>query len=193
MNGLAWKLLGAGAAVALGLVVFRTALAPDHRVRNVEFAPQMARTPARRAFDASAAMPQGVVLHGPPAGVVLYGDTTPTYGPGDAEAARAGRELRNPFAADDAAAAARGADVYAAKCAHCHAADGEGRTPATERGMIPPPSLKGARALAMADGEMFHLVTHGRGNMAAHADVVALEDRWKAVLRVRALQKEPAK
>jgi hypothetical protein len=41
----------------------------------------------------------------------------------------------------------------------------------------------------MRDGQMFHVLTKGQGNMPSYAVQVAPEDRWKAILHVRTLQK----
>jgi hypothetical protein len=54
--------------------------------------------------------------------------------------------------------------------------------------MLPPPSLKAERAVQMRDGQLFHVITRGQGNMASYAVQVRPEDRWKAILHVRALQ-----
>jgi mono/diheme cytochrome c family protein len=123
-----------------------------------------------------------------PEGVVVRGRESFAYGPTPEEAERAGRELANPFRADDAAALARGAVVFARFCTPCHGADGEGQGPAVLRGMLPPPSLKAERAVKLRDGQAFHVITKGQGNMASYAVQVAPEDRWKAILHVRVLQ-----
>ena len=111
------------------------------------------------------------------------------YGFGSEEAVRAGAALVNPFTAD-ADALKRGERVYAITCANCHGADGETKPPAVLRGVVGPPSLLGARAMAMKDGEIFHVITKGQGKMPSHAAIVDPDDRWKAILHVRALQRE---
>ena len=114
------------------------------------------------------------------------------YGTSAAEADRAGLELVNPFKAGDAAAEARGAEVYQAFCKVCHGASGSGDGVVPRRGYPPPPSfLAGAPAL-LRDGRIFHAITYGKGNMPSYAAQVAREDRWKAVLYVRSLQKQAA-
>jgi len=45
----------------------------------------------------------------------------------------------------------------------------------------------------MRDGQLFHILTFGQGNMPAHAAQLSREDRWKAVVHIRTLQsKAPA-
>jgi mono/diheme cytochrome c family protein len=60
----------------------------------------------------------------------------------------------------------------------------------TKQGVPPPPSLLAERALRMADGQMYHIITFGQGNMAAYASQVEREDRWRVINYVRELQKE---
>ena len=40
----------------------------------------------------------------------------------------------------------------------------------------------------MPDGRIFHVITRGSGMMPAYAGQISPDDRWKAVLYVRALQ-----
>lgn len=44
----------------------------------------------------------------------------------------------------------------------------------------------------MKDGQMFHVVTYGFGNMPSYAVQVSREDRWKAILHIRDLQRKEA-
>ena len=69
-----------------------------------------------------------------------------------------------------------------------HAGDGSGQGPVVLRGMLPPPSLQAVRAVQMMDGEMFHILTMGQGNMSSYAAQIAAEDRWKVIRHVRSLQ-----
>jgi mono/diheme cytochrome c family protein len=183
MAWLAWAAVLAVATVAAGrLLTF------DPGARGLEFAPDMVRTPAVRSFAASAALPGGTSMQPLVEGVVVRGSNPFEYGFGTEEAARAGRELVNPFAATDAAALARGERIFEINCAVCHGKDGETKPPAVLRGVVAPPSLLAARATALKDGEMFHILTRGQGKMPSYASMVALEDRWKAILHVRRLQ-----
>ena len=54
-------------------------------------------------------------------------------------------------------------------CSVCHDSRGDGQGPVVSRGMLPPPSLKASRALTLSDGELFHVLTYGQGNMASYA------------------------
>ena len=177
----------AAAAGAMALVLaLRFVLVRDASQPNGEFFPDMVRSPAAKSQGDLDGEPTDRAL---PAGVVPRGRLPFRYGTGPEEAKRAGGELTNPFAATDAAALARGAEVFRVFCSVCHGAAGEADGIAVQRGMIQPPSFLAVRAMTIKDGEMFHVVTRGQGNMASYASQVAPEDRWKAILHVRSLQK----
>jgi mono/diheme cytochrome c family protein len=180
---------GALGAAAVLVLLLRMAIVQDPSRPNFEYFPDMVRGPAAQSQDVGAATPDGWSSQPLPEGVVVRGATAFRYAATPEDAERAGRELSNPFPADDAAALARGALVFARFCIVCHGADGEGGGLAVQRGMLPPPSLKAERAIKMLDGQMFHVLTKGQGNMPSYAVQVAPEDRWKAILHVRTLQK----
>ena len=82
----------------------------------------------------------------------------------------------------------RGARVFANHCAVCHGAGGGGDGPVTRRGVPPPPPLTNERAMRMPEGQLFHVLTYGQGNMASYAGQLSPEDRWAAVSHVMGLQ-----
>lgn len=166
------------------------AMQRDFTRPNYEFMPEMVHSPASAAFDANAIFADGKTLQPPPEGALAYGAERFHYGPGPEEAQRAGRELANPFAEDENVAehVARGRAVYRSFCFPCHGSGGGGDGPVAQRGYPPPPSLMAENARAMKDGQLFHVVTRGQGNMPPHAVQVAPDDRWKVALYIRSLQ-----
>jgi mono/diheme cytochrome c family protein len=166
------------------------AMRPDTSRPNYEFMPEMVHSPASAAFDANAVFADGKTLQAPPEGTLAHGAERFYYGPGPEEAQRAGLELENPFAGDDNIAdhVARGRAVYRSFCFPCHGSGGGGDGPVAQRGFPPPPSLLAEHARDMKDGQIFHLITLGQGNMPPHAAQVSPDDRWKAALYIRSLQ-----
>lgn len=177
-----------GVLSGLALVAVHAALKPDFSRRNYVMFTEMAQSRAVESFASSAELPGGQALQPLVAGVVPRGQRPPEHGPGPEEAERAGVELVQPFSPDDAAALQRGAQRFGIFCAVCHGPGGEGDGVVTQRGLPPPPSLLGARALALPDGALFHVVTWGQGKMAPFAAELSPEDRWQVVLHVRRLQ-----
>lgn len=155
-------------------------LKADTAQRNWEVLPGMMTSPAAESFTKT--------MQPPPPGTVVRGVPPLHYGATPEEAARAGRELANPFPAGDPAALARGAVVYANYCQVCHGAQGKGDGPVAQRGFPAPPPLTAEKAMGLADGQIFHILTWGQANMPSYAGQLSREDRWKAVLFVRSLQ-----
>lgn len=85
----------------------------------------------------------------------------------------------------------RGQERYNIYCAVCHgeAGDGQGRT--ADYGMTAIADLTTAPFTEMPEGEIFTYITNGSrsGRMMPYKDKLSVEDRWKVVLYVRALQR----
>ena len=174
------------AALAVTLVlnwyVRRPAVYP-----NVELAQKMAQDPGFGTFEPNTNFADGTTLRPPVAGTIARGLPPLGFGPSVVEGMRAGTELLNPISPGDPGALDRGRIVYTRYCELCHAADGKGAGPVGRRG-FPAPTLHREFAREMKDGQMFHLVTFGRGAMPAHGSQIPVNDRWKVVLHVRVLQ-----
>jgi mono/diheme cytochrome c family protein len=159
---------------------------------NVELAQTMAHGPRFDTFEPNGHFPNGMTLRSPVAGTIPRGLPPLGFGPSVVEGMRAGNELMNPLSPDDRAALERGGVVYERYCELCHAADGKGGGPVSRHGFRAPPTLHRPFARQMKDGQMFHIVTFGRGAMPGHAGQIPVSDRWKVVLHVRALQQREA-
>lgn len=156
---------------------------------NVEFMPEMVRTASYKAYSPNPNFPDGITLQMPPPNTLPRGFTPVRYQAGETEALRAGQELTNPFQPEDLAAYSRGGEVFRTWCQPCHGASGRGDGPVAMRGFPAPPPMNSQKSLAMKDGQMFHVATFGQKNMPSYAAQVSADDRWKAVLYVRSLQR----
>lgn len=134
-----------------------------------------------------------------PAGAVAFGRTSGTadaaFLKGDA-ALFEGKDAKGGFLAGfpasitvDAKLMERGQDRYTIYCAPCHGAIGDGNGITKQYGMGATPSYHDDRLRKVADGEIFNVITHGKGNMLSYADKLSAEDRWAVVAYVRALQR----
>jgi mono/diheme cytochrome c family protein len=179
-------------ARALALAPLALALAgcvrgcPSSRA-PIHINPNMDDQPKVEAFEASRFFYDGRAMREPIPGTVARGDTWAQ------DAFHTGRDVAgafvaaSPVAADDGVLA-RGAERYAIYCAPCHDARGNGRGILYERGKVPTPSLHEERIRALADGEVFDVVTHGKGLMPAYGYPIPPADRWAILAHVRRLQ-----
>lgn len=142
-------------------------------------------------FAANEHFPDGKTLQAPIPGTIPRGHMPLPYAATPEDAVRAGDDLDNPFTTEENFLR-RGAKVYAAFCIPCHGPGGRGDGPVTKRGYPPPPSLFAENSLNMKDGQIFHIVTHGQGNMPGYAAQVPPDDRWKIVFHIRSLQEKEA-
>lgn len=83
---------------------------------------------------------------------------------------------------------AHGEERYNINCSACHgvAANGEGVVKA--RGFTAIPSLVSGNVLNLKDGNIFEIITDGRGLMGSFKHNTSIKDRWAIVAYLRALQ-----
>jgi mono/diheme cytochrome c family protein len=155
---------------------------------NTEFLPEMVRSVPYDSFSANPVFADGKTLQQPVQGTIPRGFLPLHYEKTEEDLARAGRELQNPYSIEDKEAAARGAELFRRTCTPCHGPGGAGDGAIAQRGYPPPPSLLAENALNLRDGQIFHILTYGKGNMPPYAAQISREDRWKVILHIRSLQ-----
>jgi mono/diheme cytochrome c family protein len=179
--------------VLLLVAALNLLLGTDPSRPNLEFLPDMAHAVPAETFDRNANFPDRKELQAPLPGTIPRGPLPLHYKATPEDAALAGRELRNPFTADQAAHRQRGALVYGNYCQVCHGPRGEGDGPVPLRSLaLPRKSLLAENAVKMPDGQMFHVLTYGQGAMASYAGQLSRDDRWCVILHVRSLQPKAA-
>jgi mono/diheme cytochrome c family protein len=107
-----------------------------------------------------------------------WGDGIPVH-----EAKDGGRAL-----AIDAANMARGRERYTINCAVCHGDAGDGMGITSKYGLNGAASYQTDRLRQMSDGELFNTIGNGKGQMMGYAYNIAIDDRWRIVMYIRALQ-----
>jgi mono/diheme cytochrome c family protein len=148
-----------------------------------EYMPDMARGPAYKAFAPNPATRSGITLQTPVPGTIARGQRPFHYERGDAEAARAGLELANPYRSTPEVLA-RGRALYGIYCQVCHGAEGKGDGPIAGK-IPPPPSYRSDRLMAYPPGRLFHVITRGANKMPSYAAQLAPHERWQVVTYVR--------
>ena len=107
-----------------------------------------------------------------------WGDGIPVHAARDG-----GRAL-----AIDAADMARGRERYTITCSVCHGAAGDGKGITSKYGMNATASYQVDRIRAMNDGEIFNTITNGKGQMIGLGYNISIDDRWRIIMYIRALQ-----
>jgi mono/diheme cytochrome c family protein len=94
-----------------------------------------------------------------------------------------------PVTVDDALRE-RGRQRYAIYCQPCHDARGEGKGILFQRGNVPTASFHQVKILNYPDGQIFDVITNGRGLMAGYRWPIPPADRWAIVAYVRELERK---
>jgi mono/diheme cytochrome c family protein len=98
------------------------------------------------------------------------------------------RDSGMPLAVDDANMA-RGRERYNISCAVCHGAAGDGAGVVTKYGLNGVPSYHSEVLRSATDGDIFNTITNGNGQMLGYGYNITIDDRWRIVMYVRALQR----
>jgi mono/diheme cytochrome c family protein len=82
--------------------------------------------------------------------------------------------------------------LYLINCAICHGAALDGNGPLWKGGDGPypaaPRNLKDDYSKALSDGQMFHVLTYGKGQMGSYASQLNTEQRWWIIDYIRKQQ-----
>ncbi len=122
----------------------------------------------------------------PPEGTMPRNHLDYPYGPGDF--AKVKEEVKNTQERNYENLR-RGQVVYNSQCAVCHGYLGYGDGPVTLH-FPNVPSLQSAIIKNWSDGEIFHMITMGRGRMFPFSAQIIVEDRWNTIHYIRYLQEQ---
>lgn len=95
----------------------------------------------------------------------------------------AAAEVENPIKLTDEVLQS-GEQLFMQYCTPCHGTGGEGDGKVGEviGGVA---NLKGGAYINLPEGHIFHVITHGKGRMGAHASQISIERRWEIVHYVK--------
>lgn len=169
--------------------VFASGCKPNPERRELEFMPDMYRNPALKAQQEYAFLSGGSAMLVPPEGTIPRGFSP--YPFTVVEGAKAGEALRNPLPMNRETLEI-GRKYYNIHCALCHGVVGSGDGSVTlvhrEAGMPIPPELYSDKIRNdWKDGELYHTISVGQGQMPGYASRIDPMHRWAIVHYVRAL------
>lgn len=84
--------------------------------------------------------------------------------------------------------AKEGAKLYTYFCSHCHGKSGAGDGKVVTYGEYNPPNPYNGGYKDRTLGQIFHVITYGKGAMGPHGSQLNKDERWKVALHVRTLQ-----
>jgi mono/diheme cytochrome c family protein len=179
--------------VAASVTAFVSSCSKDNKKPGLEFMPDMYRSPSYEIYSENPNFKDSITLQKPPVGSVPRGYEFFAYPSSPEGYEAAGRDLKNPFEANEANLA-QGKQLYTIFCMHCHGETGagDGSLIATKKFPAPPnymtgPSSRGGMMKDLTDGKIYHTITHGLNLMGSHASQVDPEERWKITMYVRNL------
>jgi mono/diheme cytochrome c family protein len=108
-----------------------------------------------------------------------WGDGIPVH-----DAVDGGRPLQV-----DEADLARGRERYTISCEVCHGAAGDGQGITSKYGLNGAASYHVDRLRQETDGQLFDTITNGKGQMLGYGYNITIDDRWRIVMYIRALQR----
>ena len=163
----------------------------------LEWFPNMFDSPARESQEADYFAPNNSASRMPPEGTVPLGyKPYPYIGVlTSEELPGADKGLKNPVEPSKEAYA-RGEERYQIYCSPCHGVRGAGNGNVVgpyPRFVQPPPALISEKIKGWTDGQIYHIVSIGRGLMGSYAYQIEPEDRWKLILYIRKLQEHDSK
>ena len=160
---------------------------PLHPVLDMDFQAK------RKAQSESLLFSDGRAMRTPPKGTIARGHMN--NGPLNVWKNPDGSFVaKNPLEPSEAVLA-RGQQRFNINCSPCHGRSGRGGIGKEANGTVgrrwgaPIPSfIDHERVSLISDGEIFDVITAGRGTMPAYNRAITVEDRWSIIHYIRALQ-----
>jgi len=84
---------------------------------------------------------------------------------------------------------ARGRERYTISCEVCHGAVGDGKGIVSKYGLNGVASYQVDRLRQDPDGDIFNTITNGKGQMLGYGYNISIDDRWRIIMYIRALQR----
>jgi mono/diheme cytochrome c family protein len=99
----------------------------------------------------------------------------------------ADKKAKNSYIKFDGTSAGQGEAIYTKNCVSCHGNPGKGNS---MKSLTPvPPDLSSSKTQSLTDGELFYIISTGRGVMPSFSNVLSEDERWKVISYIRSFNK----
>jgi len=171
-----------------GLLFLVAGCKPSDEQRELEFMPDMYRNPAVGAQEEYDYFEMGSAMIPPPEGTVPVGFEPYPY---EVTEGALADSMENPLPLTRENLEL-GEKYYTIHCRTCHGVTGIGDGLVTQvhrtNGMPVPPSLYTDKLREWGDGQLYHTIVMGQGQMPGYGARISEKNRWAIVHYIRALQ-----
>ncbi|MEX0983282.1 MAG: c-type cytochrome [Bacteroidales bacterium] len=173
-------------------VIFTAACHRDNNHPGYDYLPEMDISRAYEAYSENPVFKDGKTMQPPVKGTVARGKVPYPYTKDDEDQQLAGQTIFNPleYTRENLE---RGEVSYNRFCINCHGSKGDGKGNLFTSGVykFPPSDLTLEAIRNQPDGELYHVITVGKGIMGAHGPQIRPDDRWKIIMYVREELQKP--
>lgn len=159
----------------------------DKSKPNIELIQDMMESPAIKPQEADEGSPNNSGSRVPPEGTQPQGFEPYRY----ALDFEGSAKNQNPLEGQYTESVLKvGQKYYTIHCAVCHGVNGEGGEKASvaETMALKPPAMISDKIKGWTDGQIYHVITMGQGNMGPYASHIQAQYRWQVVNYIRTLQ-----
>ncbi|XDD55466.1 cytochrome c [Leptospira sp. WS4.C2] len=170
----------------------------DYKTPVYEYFPSMFDSPARESQEDDSFATNGSASRIPPKGAIPVGYFPYPYATVPTPDSLTGPDkgLKNPITKVSLGDLMIGEKRYQTYCTPCHGVQGLGNgnvVGPAPRFEGPVPALVTDIVKGWTDGQIYHIITMGRGRMGSYAYQIEPEDRWKLIAYIRKLQEYEVK
>jgi mono/diheme cytochrome c family protein len=187
------------------VAVMLTSCVKDKNSPGYQYMPDMYYSPASKAGEASVVFADGKTNQDPVTGTIAHSfdrEKMVNSFPYPYTNTAAGRDsaiafLKSPLAKSEAHLE-NGKRLYNVYCIACHGAEGKGDGSvvkvllAKENYGLQPPAYNSDQLKNISEGQIFHAMQFGKGNMGPYASQLSAYERWQIVQFVQTLQQSGA-
>lgn len=162
----------------------------DKRDPGRVYMPDMAYSRAYEAYDQNDLKQVGINYQAYPVqGTVRRGDLFAYTLPNDSNGYNMSAGVKNPLAEMDSSQMLEAQRLYNINCGICHGPNMDAQGPLAVSGKVGGiANLKLDQYVKQPEGQMFHVVTYGKGNMGPYSSQLDRRQRWMVVRYVKSEQ-----